>query len=139
MGQLCEIELAGTSASVQKARSFVDVTLTAWGLGEHSEQAMLLTSELATNAVIHARTPFRLAVLLDDRVTVEVWDASSEMPCMDHSGVDDERGRGLVLVEKLAANWGTRLEDHGKTVWFSLDTVPPVAGLLGGAVGINQV
>jgi anti-sigma regulatory factor (Ser/Thr protein kinase) len=150
MGQLCEIGLAGNSASVQKARSFVEVTLAAWGMAPYVEQAMLLTSELATNAVTHARTSFRLTVLLDDRVTIEVWDASPELPCVDSARVDDDRGRGLVLVEKLAASWGVRREDHGKTVWFSLDTAPPAEaraglevsapdGLSGGVVGINGV
>ena len=120
MGQLCEIDMDGATSSIRKARSFVDVTLTAWHLDGLRERAVLLTSELATNAVLHARTPFRVSVLLDDDLTVEVTDGSSEMPHVEREPLDGDRGRGLLLVSELASSWGSRREKDGKTVWFSL-------------------
>lgn len=49
MGQLCEIDMDGATSSIRKARSFVDVTLTAWKLDGLRERAVLLTSELASS------------------------------------------------------------------------------------------
>ena len=119
MGQLCEIDMEASTASIRKARVFVDVTLSAWDLHGLREPAVLLTSELATNAVIHARTPFRVTVLLDDDLTVEVADGSDDMPNVEPVAIDGESGRGLLLVSRLADRWGSRRDGHGKTVWFS--------------------
>ena len=119
MGQLCEIDMEASTASIRKARLFVDVTLSAWDLHAVREQAVLLTSELATNAVVHARTPFRVTVMLDGDLTVEVSDGSGVLPQVEPVAVDGESGRGLLLVSRLADRWGSRLEERGKTVWFS--------------------
>ena len=121
MGQLCEIGMEGDTSSIRKARSFVSVTLDAWGLAPMRERAVLLASELATNVVLHARTAFRLSVMLDRDLTVEVSDGSDELPRIEPNPVDGVRGRGLVLVSELASRWGSRLEEQGKTVWFALD------------------
>ena len=120
LGQLCEIEMDGGAASVRRARAFVDVTLTAWGLDQLREVAVLMTSELVTNAVVHARTPVRLAVYLDSALTVEVADGSPEQPVPHQVVPDEDRGRGLALVAKLADSWGSRPEGSGKVVWFRL-------------------
>lgn len=125
MGQSCEIEMDGETASIRKARSFVSGTLSAWDLERLSEKAVLLTSELATNAVLHARTPFRLSVLFDEAVTIEVTDGSNELPRVEEADIDGDRGRGLLLVSRLASDWGSRVEPDGKTVWFSLDLDSP--------------
>lgn len=124
MAQLCEIEMDGTTTSIRKARAFVDATLSAWELDDLREAAVLMTSELATNAVLHARTRFRVAVVLDDDLTVEVTDGSDELPRLEPAPVDGDRGRGLMLVSQLSLRWGSRLEDGGKTVWFVLGTRP---------------
>lgn len=121
MVQSCEIEMAGDTASIRKARSFVSGTLSAWDLESISERAVLLVSELATNAVLHARTPFRLSVMLDEVLTIEVTDGSDELPRVEEADLDGDRGRGLFLVSRLASAWGSRIEPEGKTVWFSLD------------------
>lgn len=120
MGQLCEIDMEASTASIRKARLFVDVTLSAWDLHGLREPAVLLTSELATNAVVHARTPFRITVLLDEDLTVEVADGSDDLPSVESGAIDGESGRGLLLVSRLADRWGSRREESGKTVWFSL-------------------
>lgn len=121
MGQLCEIQLEAAAPSVRKARAFVEVTFASWRLHDLSDVAVLLTSELVTNAVVHARTRFCLALHLEaSTVTVEVSDTSAEAPQVKDTPVDNERGRGLALVENLAARWGTRQDQGGKTVWFQL-------------------
>lgn len=125
MGQLCEIELEGAPSSVRRARAFVDVTLRSWQLDELCEPAVLLTSELATNAVLHARTPFRVAVQLDpDSVSVEVTDGSPGSPAPVPAPPDTDRGRGLRLVSLLATDWGVRPAAPGKTVWFVMARPP---------------
>ena len=108
-----------STASIRKARVFVDVTLSAWDLHGLREPAVLLTSELATNAVIHARTPFRVSVMLDEELTIEVADGSEELPRLEPVAIDGESGRGLLLVSRLADRWGSRQEERGKTVWFA--------------------
>lgn len=121
MGQVCEIDMEGATSSVRRARAFVDVTLAAWHLDGVRDRAVLLTSELVTNAVVHARTPFKLAVHLDGVVTVEVTDGSPDLPRLEAVAFDEVRGRGLTLVSRLASRWGTRPDPSGKTVWFVLD------------------
>lgn len=121
MGQLCEIEMDGAPASVASSRAFVQATLAAWKLAPLVDTAVLLTSELATNVVLHARTPFRLSILLEECLTIEVSDGSAGPPVVTDSAPTAERGRGLQVVSALADRWGTRQEERGKTVWFTLD------------------
>ena len=84
------------------------------------ERAMLLTSELVTNAVIHAATPLTLDLAVDDgvlHVRVEDGDTGVPVPSTD-SG--PQGGYGLHIVELLADSWGTEPHAHGKAVWFEL-------------------
>lgn len=105
---------------VQRARQFVD-EVTPDIRGDLREVLLLLTSELVTNAVIHARTPFEIGVTVTARsvlVTVHDEDLGHSEP----PGTGREGGRGLVLVSSLAA--ASDVERHpgdGKTAWFRLD------------------
>lgn len=121
MGQLCEIDMDGTPSSVGSARAFVEATLSAWNLEPLIDTATLLTSELATNAVLHARTPFRLSIVLDTDLVIEVTDGSADLPREGEADPGAERGRGLQVLANLADRWGTRTEREGKTIWFALD------------------
>jgi anti-sigma regulatory factor (Ser/Thr protein kinase) len=90
---------------------------------DDSELAALLTSELSTNAVHHAGTPFTVAVRHDDRgaLTVEVHDHDPGVPVMAPVAPGSSRGRGLRLVDEFSQEWGvTMIHDDGKTVWFRL-------------------
>jgi anti-sigma regulatory factor (Ser/Thr protein kinase) len=109
--------------SVRAARQFVLATLASWDLDDMGEVASLLTSELVTNAVLHAKTAFHLSVQSDDdrEVLIEVTDGSDEPPVRGDARPDAEGGRGLVLVASLASRWGTRLGPRGKAVWFCLE------------------
>lgn len=86
------------------------------------ETVLLLTTELLTNAVRHASGPITLRMTWgDDGVRVEVHDHSFERPVLKRPDRDAIGGRGLLLVEALAGQWGVTPNGSGKSVWFSLD------------------
>jgi anti-sigma regulatory factor (Ser/Thr protein kinase) len=82
----------------------------------------LLTTELATNAVLHAHSPFTVSVQVDQGwVRVEVTDSSPVLPPKPRlPRPDATSGRGLVLVDILATRWGSERLETGKRVWFEL-------------------
>ena len=82
----------------------------------------LLTSEVVTNAIVHARSGPQLAVEVDeDKVRVAVRDSSPDVPVRKLGAVDDLSGRGVIIVEELAAAWGVERERNGaKRVWFEV-------------------
>lgn len=82
------------------------------------EAAELVTSELATNSVVHARTPFEVFAVADDvGVEVVVADRAGWAPA---SAQARGHGHGLLLVGLLAADWAAELEPSGKRVWARL-------------------
>jgi PAS domain S-box-containing protein len=116
--------------SVATARSFVRDTLQGWGLADIADDAVVLTSELVTNAVVHAGTAAQVLCLRGvDGVRIEVADRypEREVP-LQHSPVDmgspdSEGGRGLQLCAALAGRWGVEYSPTHKQVWFQL-TLP---------------
>ncbi len=89
--------------------------------------AALLTSELVTNAVLHAATPMCVTLhLLADRIRIDVADGSPTFPAIKDYGQDAATGRGLTLFDTLASNWGIQAVDGGKIVWFELPVDYPV-------------
>ncbi|MFD7818084.1 ATP-binding protein [Streptomyces sp. NPDC059785] len=114
--------------SAGRARTLLREQTAAWKLGdEATETAVLLLSELVTNAYRHGRvSPGReirvRCTLDDDRLRVLVTDANGTLPAPRTASPDDESGRGLALVAALADDWGAtpRAEGIGKTVWFVL-------------------
>jgi anti-sigma regulatory factor (Ser/Thr protein kinase) len=90
---------------------------------ELTETALLLVSELATNAIRHGTPPVRLSLHLErDRLRVEVTDSSPALPELSHPSPDQVGGRGLQIVQQLATKWGASASPRrlGKTVWFDL-------------------
>jgi anti-sigma regulatory factor (Ser/Thr protein kinase) len=105
-----------------RARHFVADTLRRWGYaGTLVDDAQLLVTELATNAVVHARSTFSVvARAKESGICVSVRDASPVEPTLrDHSPTAPS-GRGLHLVAALSANWGVEVTADGKTVWAEL-------------------
>jgi anti-sigma regulatory factor (Ser/Thr protein kinase) len=81
----------------------------------------LAVSELASNAVLHARTPFTVTVeRLDDGVRVSVSDESPTIPRIRETSVATASGRGLRVVESVVRRWDVDTTPKGKTVWFEL-------------------
>jgi anti-sigma regulatory factor (Ser/Thr protein kinase) len=119
-----ELSLPLDPESAASARSFVARTLGQRGLMRHCDVAVLLASELVTNALRHARTEVRLRVATSPgRLRIEVVDGSGQVPLPRHAIPDqDESGRGMVLVAGLSDRWGAEPGFGGKCVWFELDT-----------------
>ena len=105
--------------AVQEARAFVDTRLAAWDAPEALvRDAVLLVSELVSNAILHGRPPIELRLRrTDEHVLVEVDDGATVLPRKLRPTPDDEHGRGLLIASLLADRWGTRPLRDGKSVW----------------------
>lgn len=110
-------------ASVGRGRSLVEAMCSDHHVApEVSDTAVLLTSELLTNAVLHGRSAVGLRIHIDTScVRVEVRDDNDRPPRVDHPDSGALSGRGMWLVEALASRWGVRGEAAGKTVWVEVD------------------
>lgn len=104
------------------ARAAVREVLLQWDLCDLVPTAQLLVSELVCNALRHASGPLRLTLERVSSVRCLVSDGSSEPPRRTDVGSEEEHGRGLTLVDTLAARWGFEPGPVGKTVWFELST-----------------
>lgn len=103
------------------ARHFVTATLRGWGFGDLADEAALVVTELATNAVHHARAGFDARIVHSrHRVRVELTDTSRVAPTLCVAGGEASSGRGLVLVGALSLRWGHELLERGKRVWVEL-------------------
>jgi anti-sigma regulatory factor (Ser/Thr protein kinase) len=109
-----------------------------WGFPQFTETAELVISELMTNAVMAATDPearlgnaqrwngvpvVRLRLVSDTtRVVIEVWDTNPQTPMAEQPELDDESGRGLMLVDAVCEGWGWTVPDgwYGKVVWAEL-------------------
>lgn len=115
-----QVTLPPVLGSVPRARHWVAAFLSG-ASDELRQTAALLTSELVTNAVLHTSTDVTVtAEVADDGVRVEVADGSTELPTVKDYGADAATGRGLTVLDSLADQWGTRIDDLGKVVWFEL-------------------
>jgi anti-sigma regulatory factor (Ser/Thr protein kinase) len=114
--------LTPEAESAAVARAFVTETLLLWGAERMLESATLLTSELVTNAVLYAGSDIHLVVRqAGRRIRVEVRDGNPQVPVRRFPTEESVSGRGLALVEALAAAWGVDpVPDDGKTVWFEV-------------------
>jgi anti-sigma regulatory factor (Ser/Thr protein kinase) len=118
------ISLSPHPTGALAARQFVAGALRRWGRADLSETAALLSSELVTNVILHARSDMVVGVDLDEeRLRVTVFD-SSEQPPRHRASLPplEEHGRGLQVVDALAASWGVNESIRGKSVWFELAT-----------------
>jgi anti-sigma regulatory factor (Ser/Thr protein kinase) len=100
-----------------------------WGLPDLADTAELVASELVTNAVqasqrLRARADLAIVPvirisLVSDQISmvIRVWDGNDEMPVRHDADPDEIRGRGLMIIESLATDWGTYRKGDGKVVW----------------------
>lgn len=115
-------EFAATVGSIAEARSIVAGAGTALPPPVRDD-AVLLVSELMSNAVRHGGSWVRLELTVgDDVFTVAVHDDGPGMPIMRNGTRDASlgSGRGLQIVDKIADEWGVDVDRAGKTVWFQL-------------------
>jgi anti-sigma regulatory factor (Ser/Thr protein kinase) len=115
--------LAGPAAAAQ-ARRHVGAIIRAWDLPVDDYTAALLTSELVTNAILHASDEHESIELViswgGGLLRVEVHDGSRSAPARVHALPYAEAGRGLMLLESLSSSWGSRETARGKAVYFTL-------------------
>jgi serine phosphatase RsbU (regulator of sigma subunit)/anti-sigma regulatory factor (Ser/Thr protein kinase) len=121
--------LPAAPSSAPLSRWFVQDVLRHWRVDEDTmETAALLVTELVSNATRHSDAAIELRLSLSDgRLRVSVFDDSHRLPQVTEASLDETSGRGLQLVELLAAGWGVETEDRGKAVWFELDVAPAAA------------
>jgi anti-sigma regulatory factor (Ser/Thr protein kinase) len=143
------VRLASRLSAVSAARTEVEAAICAWGVAVDPDVAILLTSELVTNAVTHAtahasrngraarRRAGAEAVLLviaadDAGLRVDVHDGSGDLPVLADcpAEADAETGRGLLLVTSLSAEWGFYRTPGGKAVYFTLQAQPDLHGMV---------
>jgi anti-sigma regulatory factor (Ser/Thr protein kinase) len=91
-------------------------------VGEVVDTVELLTSEVITNALVHAQSAPELAVRVrPSLVRVEVADVSPAVPIRRVVEAEAVSGRGIAIVESLASQWGVEnVSTRGKTVWFEV-------------------
>ena len=104
----------------RRLRRIARASLSHWGRSDLIESVDLLLTELATNALRHGSgidVGVRIS-MQDDSLKIEVNDGSPTRPELRHAALDDEGGRGLLLVESLAEEWG--VSPDGTTTWCTL-------------------
>ena len=116
------LPLPAELTSVSAARRFVAEQCVALALApERCDDALLLTSELVTTAVLHGRSDVCIEVeVRDDVLHVSVLDENSRHPTPVAEDPNALDGRGLALVEVVADRWGVDDRPLGKAVWFEL-------------------
>lgn len=116
------ISLPAGPAAAAAARSQVRAAIFAWDVPVDTAAAVLLTSELVTNAIRH-ETGATVTLVIScawGQLRVDVHDSSRAMPVLVDGPADAETGRGLVLVSTMAAEWGCYETPAGKAVYFTL-------------------
>jgi anti-sigma regulatory factor (Ser/Thr protein kinase) len=121
----CRVRLATGPAAPAEARRRVRDAIRSWRVPVDLDAALLLTSELVTNAVRHEAGQGAQAVVLAiassrGRLRVDVHDTSCSLPAVAEVPADAETGRGLLLVETLSDEWGFYRTLAGKAVYFTL-------------------
>ena len=120
----CRLGLTPGPAAAAQARRHVGAIIGAWDAPVDAYVAALLTSELVTNAVKHVPDhPGSIDLVISwhsDELRVEVHDRSRAAPVVVDAPPDAEAGRGLMLLARLATDWGYRETVTGKAVYFTL-------------------
>jgi anti-sigma regulatory factor (Ser/Thr protein kinase) len=116
------VTLAAEPAAAGAARSQVQATIQAWEIPVDASIAVLLTSELVTNAIRHEEGDAITLVITCayGQLHVDVHDTSCTLPVPMDGSPDAETGRGLVIVASLSSSWGHYRTPTGKAVYFTL-------------------
>jgi anti-sigma regulatory factor (Ser/Thr protein kinase) len=120
------VRLSAGPAAAAEARGQVRAAICDWDVPVDLDVAILLTSELVTNAILHdAGQNITLAVRCTrGHLRVDVYDMSCSMPVVVDAPADAEAGRGLMLVATLSDEWGFFRTPAGKAVYFTLAFQP---------------
>ncbi|MGH3343645.1 MAG: ATP-binding protein [Carbonactinosporaceae bacterium] len=115
-----QVDLDADPREVSRARALTRTKLGCWGLDQLTGLAVLVVSELVTNAVIHGYGPAQLRLTFNGRLRVEVRDLSPAPPRLRDTCPGELGGRGLQIVNRLSESWGWRPHGRGKLVWCEL-------------------
>jgi anti-sigma regulatory factor (Ser/Thr protein kinase) len=108
---------------VRAARQFVTETIGRWGYNDVMDDASVVVTELVTNAILHARSPFSVIVgSRDGRLRIAVRDANQTLPSRRTPHELQAGGRGLVVIDALADRSGCELTPDGKVIWAEFAT-----------------
>jgi anti-sigma regulatory factor (Ser/Thr protein kinase) len=120
------VPLATGPTAAAEARRRVRAAVRSWPVPVDLDVALLLTSELVTNAVRHEPGQAVMLVIScsSGRLRVDVHDTSRSLPAVADVPADAETGRGLLLVETLSDEWGFYRTPAGKAVYFTLVSQP---------------
>ena len=119
--QAARDRFAMDSDSPRAARHFVVDALTRWGAAEFIEDAALVATELATNAVVHARSGFTVAVMREPSgVRIAVRDDGPVSGPGPRQTLTASPGHGLWLVDTVSTRWAAERAPGGTTVWAEL-------------------
>ncbi len=101
------------------ARHLIRAAVAAWGSAERADEIELAADELMTNVLVHTDGGGHVNVRLtaEGRIRIEVEDSSSALPHRREAGDWAVSGRGLLLVDQLAEEWGVEPRGGGKCVW----------------------
>lgn len=119
-----ETSLDAEESSAAQARAFVSQHLLDHDMPHLVDDIEVVVSELATNAMAHAQTPFTVILCgFDDTVVLEVSDASRAEPFLVVARSLDTSGRGVAIVQALSRDWGVLSRaSGGKSVWAEFDS-----------------
>jgi anti-sigma regulatory factor (Ser/Thr protein kinase) len=125
----CRVRLTTGPAAAAEARSQVRAAICAWDVPVDPSVAVLLTSELVTNAIRHEAGGIVTLVITCTcgQLRVDVHDTSCSLPVLVDAPANAETGRGLMLVATLSAEWGFYRTPAGKAVYFTLAFQPDLA------------
>jgi anti-anti-sigma regulatory factor/anti-sigma regulatory factor (Ser/Thr protein kinase) len=108
-------------SATSAARRLVDEACQQWRIDHLVDTAALIVTELVANGVQHAGTQLRLSLALRPRhLHIAVRDGSPQLPSLSTAGDELESGRGLIIIDGLAAAWGCLEVTGGKVVWAML-------------------
>jgi anti-sigma regulatory factor (Ser/Thr protein kinase) len=124
-----QTQLPAEPGSVSRARAFVAAHLVDHGMADLVDDVALVASELATNAIVHAGSPFTVTLGASaDTIRLEVLDGTHTGPTLRAARTWDTSGRGLAIVQALSRDWGVSARvPGGKSVWAEFG----IEGVLG--------
>jgi two-component sensor histidine kinase len=112
------LDLAAATASIRTAREFVGRCVDGHLDDRARRDLLLMVSELASNAVVHANTDFHVLCHVGQRIRVEISDMSLRMPSVQINRALG--GLGLQIIDQLAYDWGVTRTPTGKVVWLEV-------------------
>jgi hypothetical protein len=115
--------------AVPALRRFIGDTLRSWGEDPLVPDAVVVGSEMATNAISHADSPFHASIVRSAGVVrIAVEDAGPGAAALSPAADDDVSGRGILIVEALTQRWGHGTLPGGKVVWAEFPSATRAEG-----------